>query len=204
MDTIIRIIESGAQGFFNLLQPTLSDGSFGYLVSLLALLLTGLYALRSKNAINRAGLMLGVLLALAFVYIYQQGNGDNVLFPLVTAVYPTENLFTPMLLGFAVGVIILLPFGRAPLKDKAALIVAALVAGALVMLFVFWRVSSATLETLRQTVPTVQPYQMDVMIGYLRRTLGVFAVFFFIGVLAHILLSTQPLPPPPPAQPPRQ
>lgn len=204
MDTIIRIIESGAQGFFNLLQPTLSDGSFGYLVSLLALLLTGLYALRSKNAINRAGLMLGVLLALAFVYVYQQGNGDNVLFPLVTAVYPTENLFTPMLLGFALGIIILLPFGRAPLKDKAALIVAALVAGALVMLFVFWRVSSATLETLRQTVPTVQPYQMDVMIGYLRRTLGVFAVFFFIGVLAHILLSSQPLPPAPPSQPPRQ
>ncbi len=204
MDTIIRIIESGAQGFFNLLQPTLSDGSFGYLVSLLALLLTGLYALRSKNAINRAGLMLGVLLALAFVYVYQQGNGDNVLFPLVTAVYPTENLFTPMLLGLALGIIVLLPFGRAALKDKAALIVAALVAGALVMLFVFWRVSSATLETLRQTVPTVQAYQMDVMIGYLRRTLGVFSVFFFIGVLAHILLSSQPLPPTPPSTPPRQ
>ncbi|MCB9450129.1 MAG: hypothetical protein H6672_01750 [Anaerolineaceae bacterium] len=199
MDTVVRLIEAGAQGFFAFLQPTLSDGSFGYLVSLAALVLTALFALRSKNGINRAGLVLGALLALAFVYTYQQGSGDNVLFPLVTAVYPTENLFPPALLGIAFGLIVLLPFARSTVQDKAALIVAALIAGALIMLFVFWRVSTITPEALRRSVPTIQAYQMDIMIGYLRRTLGVFTVFFFIGLLLHILIS--PAPAPPPAKP---
>lgn len=196
MDSIVRLIEAGIQSLINLLQPTLNDGSYGYLFALVVLVGVAVFALRSKNGVHRVGLILGVLVGLGFIYVYDRGNGDNVLLPLVASAYPDEGLFTPALLGLFTGLVILLPLGRAPVTEKSAPIVAALTAGALIMLYIFWRVSSVSPEVLRRVVPTAQAYQKEIMTQYLRRVLSIFTFTFVIGVLFHILLSHASAPPP--------
>lgn len=190
MDALTRWIESLVQWLAGGLQPLVESGSLGYLLPFLMLIVATLTTVTSPNRMNLAGYVLGWVIALSVMALYLQSSGDRVIEQL-TGTVPRNDLLTPGLFGFLVGFVALFPFIRMKLSDAQPIIVALVTSAALLLMFLAWRASAS--------IPNPTTAGLEALIVYRRRYVGVFALTFGIGVLAHVLVSAVNPPKPPPA-----
>jgi hypothetical protein len=190
VDALTRWIESLVQWLAGGLQPMVESGNLGYLLPFLMLVVATVVAVTSKNRMSLAGYVLGWVIALSVMALYLQSGGDRVIENL-TGTVPRNDMLTPGLFGLAVGFIGLFPFVRMKLSDAQPIIVALVAGVALLLLFMAWRASAS--------IPNPSTSGLEDLIIYRRRYVGIFALTFGIGVLAHVLVSAANPPKPPPA-----
>ncbi|MEZ4669341.1 MAG: hypothetical protein R3E39_15660 [Anaerolineae bacterium] len=195
MDWLIRLIEGLIQGIMGAVQPLIDNGNLGYFVPLVLLLVMTWVMLTSKNRLCLTAYILGWGLSIAVMALYQEARGDTLLVD-VTGVIPRSDMLAPGFWGLVVGFLLLLPFIRLKLSDALPIIVALVTASALIMIYLAYRASAS--------VGTVQTSGLADLIVYRKRYVGIFALTFSVGVLAHILMSAaNPRRPPPSMLPPQ-
>lgn len=197
MDALIHFIERLVQGIVSIIQPLVDNGNLGYLMPFLLLVAATFFALTAKNRISLAGYLLGWIVAVALIGLYQESNGDNLLVN-ITGSVPRTDLVMPIFWGLILGFLLLFPFLRRRLLDVQPLIVAIVTGFSVMLLFLAYRASVS--------ITVVQSAGVENLITYRKRFVGVFALAFGIGVLLHVILSASnppPLPPASPRQPPR-
>lgn len=194
MDWLIRLIEGLIQGIMGSVQPLIDNGNLGYFIPLVLLLVATWVMFTSKNRLCLSGYILGWVIAIAVMALYQETRGDNLLVSL-TGVIPRNDVLAPGFWGLVVGFVLLLPFIRLKLSDAQPIILALVTAAALIMMYVAYRASAS--------VGAVQTTGLAELIVYRKRYIGIFALTFGMGVLAHVLMSAANPPPPPPTMPPQ-
>ncbi len=191
MDALIRLIERLIQGLVSIVQPLIENGNLGYLMPFFLLLAATIFALTAKNRMNLVGYMLGWIVSISLIGLYQETNGDNILVK-ITGNVPRTDLGLPIFWGIVAGFFLLLPFLRGRLTDVQPLIIAFVTGFAVMLLFLTWRSTVS--------IATIQSAGEENLIIYRKRFIGVFALAFGIGVLVHVLISasnTSRRPPPP-------
>jgi hypothetical protein len=192
LDALIRIIERLVQGIVSIIQPLVENGNLGYLAPFLLLAAATFFALTAKNRTNLVGYMMGWVVAIALVGLYQESNGDNLLVN-ITGVVPRSDLVMPIFWGLVTGFLLLFPFLRRRLVDVQPLIIALVTGFSVILMFITYRASVS--------ITVVQSAGVENLITYRKRFVGVFALTFGIGVLMHVLISASNPPRPPPTPP---
>lgn len=192
MDGLARFIERIIQGIVGGIQPLIDSGNLGYLIPFLMLaIVTGL-ALTSKNRMALAGYLMGWVVAVSIMALFQQSNGDRIFDNLLGTV-PRNELLTPGLVGIVVGFWALFPFIRMKLIDAQPIIFAFVTTFAVILLFLSWRAAAS--------IPVITSTGLEELIAYRRRYLGIFALWFGVGILLHAMISAANPPKPPPSPP---
>ncbi len=192
MDGLIRFIERIIQGIVGGIQPLIDNGNLGYLIPFLMLAIVTVMALTSKNRMSLAGYLLGWVIAVSLMALYQQSGGDRV-FDNLLGTIPRSELLTPGLIGLAVGFGFLFPFIQMKLIDAQPIIIAFVTTIAVMLLFLAWRASAS--------IPVISTAGLEDLIAYRRRYVGIFALWLGVGILLHIMISAANPPKPPPAPP---
>lgn len=192
MDGLIRFIERIIQGIVGGIQPLIDNGNLGYLIPFLMLAIVTVMALSSKNRMSLAGYLLGWVIAVSLMALYQQSGGDRV-FDNLLGTIPRSELLTPGLIGLAVGFGFLFPFIQMKLIDAQPIIIAFVTTIAVMLLFLAWRASAS--------IPVISTAGLEDLIAYRRRYVGIFALWLGVGILLHIMISAANPPKPPPAPP---
>lgn len=192
MDGLIRFIERIIQGIVGGIQPLIDNGNLGYLIPFLMLAIVTVMALTSKNRMSLAGYLLGWVIAVSLMALYQQSGGDRV-FDNLLGTIPRSELLTPGLIGLAVGFGFLFPFIQMKLIDAQPIIIAFVTTIAVMLLFLAWRAQASI--TVISTTGLVE------LVAYRRRYVGIFALWLGVGILLHIMISAANPPKPPPAPP---
>lgn len=195
MDALIRFIERLVQGIVSGIQPLVDNGNLGYLMPFLLLAAATFFALTAKNRVNMVGYLLGWVVSVALIALYQETNGDNLLTN-ITGTAPRTDLVAPIFWGLVAGFLLLFPFLRRRLVDVQPLIIAVVTGFAVMLLFLTYRASNS--------ITVVQSAGVENLITYRKRYVGVFALAFGIGVLIHVLIMASNPPRLPPASPPQQ
>lgn len=195
MDWLIRLIEGLIQGIMGGVQPLIDNGNLGYFIPFVLLLVTTWVMLTSKNRLCLSGYILGWIIAIAVMALYQETRGDNLLVSL-TGVIPRNDVLAPGFWGLVAGFVLLLPFIRLKLSDAQPIILALVTAAAIIMMYLTYRASVS--------VGAVQTSGLAELIVYRKRYVGIFALAFGVGVLAHVLISAANPPRPPALMPPPQ
>jgi len=192
VDGLIRFIERIIQGIVGGIQPLIDNGNLGYLIPFLMLAIVTVMALSSKNRMSLAGYLLGWVIAVSLMALYQQSGGDRV-FDNLLGTIPRSELLTPGLIGLAVGFGFLFPFIQMKLIDAQPIIIAFVTTIAVMLLFLAWRASAS--------IPVISTAGLEDLIAYRRRYVGIFALWLGVGILLHIMISAANPPKPPPAPP---
>ncbi|MBZ0280458.1 MAG: hypothetical protein K8L97_06930 [Anaerolineae bacterium] len=190
MDGLIRFIERIIQGIVGGIQPLIDNGNLGYLIPFLMLVVVTVMALTSKNRMSLAGYLMGWVIAVSVMALYQQSSGDR-LFDNLLGTIPRNELLTPGLVGVVVGFGFLFPFIQMKLLDAQPIIVAFVTTFAVMMLFLSWRASAS--------IVVISTSGLEELVAYRRRYVGIFALWFGVGVLLHTMISAANPPKPPPA-----
>jgi hypothetical protein len=194
LDALVHFIERLIQGIVSIIQPLIENGNLGYLMPFLLLIIATFFALTAKNRMNLVGYMLGWIVSIALIGLYQETNGDNVLVN-ITGTAPRTDLVVPIFWGLVIGFVLLFPFLRRRFVDVQPLIIAVVTGFAVTLLFLTWR-SAASFQV-------IQSAGEENLVAYRKRFFGVFALTFGIAVLVNVLISASNSPRPPPASPPR-
>jgi hypothetical protein len=167
LETLVRIGEAA-----------LDSGAIGYLVCGSLLLFVSGWAFGSKNRVNRTAYVFGWLVAVLLINLYFAGDGDQFL-RTVIGEKPREELYMPAFFGLVLGFLLVMPFNR-PGANTAPSVLAIVTAGCLLMLFLSWRI----------LIPD-PAMQVEIIINYRRRFMGIFALMFAVGLLIHLLTIRQ-------------
>jgi hypothetical protein len=194
LDALAHLIERLVQGIVSVVQPLVENGNLGYLMPFLLLIIATFFALTAKNRMNLAGYLLGWIVAVALIVLYQESGGDNLLVN-ITGTVPRTDLVVPIFWGLVIGFVLLFPFLRRRFVDVQPLIIAFVTGFAVMLLFLTWRSAAS--------FPVIQSAGEENLVNYRKRFIGVFALAFGIAVLVNVLISASNTPRPPAASPPK-
>jgi hypothetical protein len=195
LDGIIRLIEGLVRSIIGIIQPLFDNGSLGYVIPFLLLLVATGYAVSGRNRANLAGYILGWFAGIAIIGLYLEARGDAVLTNL-TGNLPRPEITGPLILGFLIGFLVLAPFIRMRLIDSIPIIVAVTTLVSIVVMFLTYRCGAM--------IPDFVSQGTQDLIVYRKRYFGVLALAFGAGVLLHVVVSAANQPPPLPPLPPKQ